>query len=162
MTTPAQFPHSVATTYDGHYLVIGDEAVAGNDCVGGPSGALWIYDISNRQAPLFQSYYRAPRGQQPAGSSNTDRNTWCSAHLFNFVPGTYTLVTSWYSGGMNVHRPHRPAAAEGDRLLHGDRREGRDHATTGRPTGTRARSTRTTGSEGLDVFTVKGLKEGKA
>src|SRR5688572_29476974 len=38
VAVPAQFPHSVATTFDGKYMIIGDEAVAGNDCVGGPTG----------------------------------------------------------------------------------------------------------------------------
>ena len=61
-----------------------------------------MYDITDRTLPVPLGYYGPPRGQAPAGSSNVDRNTWCSAHLFNFVPGTYTLVTSWYSGGMNV------------------------------------------------------------
>jgi len=161
VTTPAQFPHSVATTYDGHYLVIGDEAVAGNDCVGGPSGALWIYDISNRQAPLFQSYYRAPRGQQPAGSSNTDRNTWCSAHLFNFVPNTYFLVTSWYSGGMNVIDLTDPLQPKETAyyMSTGEKDEISNYWSAYWYKGKIWANDRV---RGLDVFTVKGLKAGKA
>ncbi|MFN2388679.1 MAG: LVIVD repeat-containing protein [Actinomycetota bacterium] len=95
------FPHSAAVTDDGRYLVLGDEAFAADDCVGGPLGALWVYDISNPAAPVPMSYYGASRG--PAVSSpEVDRGDWCTAHLFNFVPGTYTLVSSWYAAGMNV------------------------------------------------------------
>jgi hypothetical protein len=30
------------------------------------------------------------------------RAEWCTAHLYNFIPGTYVMVASWYNGGMNV------------------------------------------------------------
>ena len=99
---PAQFPHSVEFTHDGKYMVIGDEAIAGNDCVGGPTGSIWIYDWMVRELPVLVGHIGPKRGPLPVGSSNYDRDTWCSAHLFNFVPGTYNLVASWYAGGMSV------------------------------------------------------------
>ena len=97
-----QFNHSAAVSHDGKLLIIGDEAIGGSECVGGPTGALFAYDITDPSLPIPQGYFGIDRGPLPVGSSNVDRNTWCSAHLFNFVPGTYTLVTSWYAAGMNV------------------------------------------------------------
>ena len=93
------FPHSVAITHDGKYAFIGDENFEAHECEGGPTGAIWIYDISNIQAPVSVSYYSIPRGQ---GSTADSRANWCTAHLFNFIPGTYTLVSSWYAAGLNV------------------------------------------------------------
>ncbi|HJR44157.1 MAG TPA: hypothetical protein VJ927_00985 [Actinomycetota bacterium] len=153
---PAQFPHSFAFTHDGNYAVIGDEAVAGNDCVGGPTGSLWIYDIS-LPTPALVGHFGPQRGPQPAGSSNVDRNIWCSAHLFNFVPGTYTLVASWYSGGMNVIDFSDPTQPQ--EIAH---YMGTDEITNYWSAywydGRIWANDRT---RGLDVFTVKGLKEAK-
>ncbi len=94
------FPHSVAITHDGKYAFIGDENFQTHDCEGGPTGAIWIYDIRNIEAPVLVDYYSVPRGQAPV--SATGRATWCTAHLFNFIPNTYILVSSWYAAGMNV------------------------------------------------------------
>ena len=93
------FPHSVAVTFDGKYAVIGDENFEAHECEGGPTGAMWIYNIENPQAPVPLGYYAVPRGQSSAAES---RATWCTAHLFNFVPGTYVMVASWYAAGMNI------------------------------------------------------------
>ncbi len=155
----AQFPHSFAFTDDGEYFVIGDEAIVGNDCEGGPTGAMFIYDFSVRQAPVLVGYQGPQRGPLPAGSSNVNRDTWCSAHLFNFIPGTHTLVGSWYAGGMSVvdfSNPSQPkelahyiSVGEGNTnywsaYWHDGRIWANDRV------------------RGLDVFTVKGLKEGKS
>ncbi|MGH2694404.1 MAG: LVIVD repeat-containing protein [Actinomycetota bacterium] len=157
---PTQFAHSVAITHDGKYMVIGDEAVAGNDCIGGPTGSLWIYDITNRALPLLQGHVGPPRGQQPAGSSNVDRNTWCSAHLFNFVPGTYTLVTSWYSGGMNVVDLSNPMQPEeiAFYMATGEKKDITNYWSAYWYDGRIYANDRV---RGLDVFEVQGLKEGK-
>ena len=93
------FPHSVAVTFDGKYMVVGDENFQAHECEGGPSGAMWIYNIENPMTPEPMGYYSIPRGQDPAASS---RANWCTAHLFNFVPKTYVMVASWYAAGMNV------------------------------------------------------------
>ncbi|MDQ3940333.1 MAG: hypothetical protein M3238_03165, partial [Actinomycetota bacterium] len=93
------FPHSVAVTFDGKYAIIGDENFEAHECEGGPTGAMWMYDIQNPRTPIPLGYYSIPRGQVSTASS---RANWCTAHLFNFVPGTYVLVASWYAAGMNV------------------------------------------------------------
>jgi hypothetical protein len=154
---PTQFAHSIAITHDGKYMVVGDEAIAGNDCVGGPTGSIWIYDITNRALPVLTGHFGPQRGPQPAGSPDVDRNGWCSAHLFNFVPGTYTLVASWYAGGMNVIDLTDPAAPQEIAHYMGVDEitnywsaywyDGRIYAND------RVR--------GLEVFEVKGLKEGE-
>jgi hypothetical protein len=158
LAVPAQFPHSFAFTHDGKYAVVGDEAIAGNDCVGGPTGSLWIYDISVPQAPVLMGTWGPQRGPQPAGSSNTDRNTWCSAHLFNFVPGTYTLVASWYAGGMSVIDFSNPTLPTEIAHYMG---EGEDLTNYWSAYWYDGRIWANDRTKGLDVFTVKGLKEAK-
>ena len=49
---------------------------------------------------MLVDYYSVPRGQTEVSAEG--RPTWCTAHLFNFIPGTYTLVASWYAAGMTV------------------------------------------------------------
>lgn len=154
---PAQFPHSFAFTHDGKYAVIGDEAIAGNDCVGGPTGSLWIYDIS-LPTPVLMGHFGPQRGPQPAGSSNVDRNIWCSAHLFNFIPGTYTLVASWYAGGMNVIDFTNPTQPTEIAHYMGT---GEDLTNYWSAYWYKGRIWANDRTKGLDVFTVKGLKEGE-
>jgi hypothetical protein len=155
---PAQFPHSVAITDDGKYMVIGDEAIAGNDCVGAPTGSLWIYDISVREAPVLVGTHSVPRGQLPVGSSNYDRNTWCTAHLFNFVPGTYTLVVSWYSAGINIVDFSNPTMPEEIGHYMGTEDDITNYWSAYWYRGQIFANDRV---KGLDVFEVKGLREKK-
>ena len=158
IAVPAQFPHSVAFSDDGTTMVLGDEAIAGNDCVGGPTGSLWIYDWTVRQAPVLVGHFGPQRGPLPAGSSNYSRNTWCSAHLFNFIPGTHTLVSSWYAGGMNVIDLSNPSMPE--EIAH---YMGTDEITNyWSAYWYEGRIWANDRTRGLDVFTVKGLKEGKS
>ena len=158
IAVPAQFPHSVAFTDDGKYFVIGDEAIAGNDCVGGPTGALWAYDFTVREAPLLVGTFGPQRGPLPAGSSNYDRNTWCSAHLFNFIPGTYTMVASWYAGGMNVIDFSNPSLPTEIAHYMGTGEDITNYWSAYWYDGRIYANDRV---KGLDVFEVKGLKEGK-
>ena len=167
LAVPAQFPHSFSFTDDGKLAVVGDEAIAGNDCVGGPTGALWAYDISIPQAPVLVGYQGPQRGPLPAGSSNIPtnavtgpgRNTWCSAHLFNFVPGTYTLVGSWYAGGMTVVDFSTPSVPKEIAHYMGT---GDDITNYWSAYWYDGRIWANDRVKGLDVFTVKGLKEGKS
>lgn len=149
------FPHSAAVSPDGDFVVIGDENFAADECVGGPTGALMIYDLANLAAPTPIGYFGINRGPEPVSSPDVDRAAWCTAHLFNFIPGTRTLVASWYAAGMNVidlSDPSSPTEIEyygGDDVNYWSAYwyDGRIWAND------RVR--------GLDVFTVKGLKEGK-
>jgi hypothetical protein len=158
VAVPAQFPHSVAVTDDGKYMIIGDEAIGANDCVGGPTGSLWVYDLTVRQAPILVGHHSVPRGQQPVGSSNTNRNTWCTAHLFNFVPGTYTLVSSWYSAGISIIDFSNPSLPEEIGHYMGT---GKDITNYWSAYWYRGQIFANDRVKGLDVFEVKGLKEGK-
>jgi hypothetical protein len=103
------YHHSAAVTHDGKLLVIGDEAEA-NDCRGGPTGAMFAYDITDPTLPVPQGYFGINRGSAPIGSPTVDRGAWCTAHIFNFVPGTYTMVAAWYASGMNVIDWSNPSA----------------------------------------------------
>ena len=95
------YHHSAVATHDGKYLVIGDENTFADECEGGTTGALWVYDIEDPTVPQPVSYFGIGRGQAP-GSAGSDRNSYCTAHLYNFVPGTYVMVASWYAAGLNV------------------------------------------------------------
>jgi hypothetical protein len=97
-----QFHHTGIPTPDGKYLVIGDETLAAQECLGGPTGAMFSYDISNPLTPLPMGYFAIDRNAGDDPLSVQDRTNWCTAHLFNFVGDSYTMVAAWYTGGMNV------------------------------------------------------------
>ena len=154
-----QFNHSVAFTHDGKYIVLGEEAIVGSDCAGGPTGALFMYDISTPSLPIPVSYYGIDRSPQyPVGSSNVDRNTWCTSHLFNFVPGTYRLVTSWYASGMNVVDFSDPMNPVEIAHYMGTGEDITNYWSAYWYDGKIYANDRV---KGLDVFEVKGLKEEK-
>ena len=97
-----EFPHSAVASPDGRLLVIGDESLfTAHDCATGksPTGALYAYDISDPARPLFLGHHSSPRGGAPLGTLGTPV---CTAHNFNFIPGTRQVVTSWYTGGTSV------------------------------------------------------------
>ena len=96
--TPAFFPHAAMPTPDGEYLVITDEAFGVHDCLGGPTGSVWVYDIRIPQAPVPVGHWGPQRG---AGFTSADGG-WCTAHNLNFVGDTRQAVISWYTGGTSI------------------------------------------------------------
>ena len=91
--------HSATFTWDGKYMVFGDEAGGGGsgECASDDPagrGAFWMHRVSNPTFPI--SRFKTSR-IQPSQQN-------CTAHLMNFVPinGRYVLPTSWYSGGTGV------------------------------------------------------------
>lgn len=97
--TPSFFPHAAVPTPDGEYLVMTDEAFAVHDCVGGPTGSVWVFDIRNPSLPLLVGHWGPQRGDAPVG---TIASAWCTAHNLNFVGKTRQAVISWYTGGTSV------------------------------------------------------------
>lgn len=97
--TPSFFPHAAVPTPDGEYLVMTDEAFAAHDCVGGPTGSMWVFDIRNPSVPVPVGHWGPQRGAMPVGTYATD---WCTAHNLNFVGKTRQAVVSWYTGGTSV------------------------------------------------------------
>ena len=97
--TPSFFPHAAVPTPDGEYLVMTDEAFAAHDCVGGPTGSMWVYDITTPELPLLVGHWGPQRGDAPVG---TVASAWCTAHNLNFVGNTRQAVVSWYTGGTSV------------------------------------------------------------
>ncbi len=147
-----QFHHSAAITGDGKTLVIGDEAIGANECKGGPTGAMYAYDISNPSIPIPKGYFginrshqNAPVNSSTAGQPGSGRDTWCTAHIYNFIPGTSIMVAVWYSGGLNIIDWSNPSVSRTTaRPAPTTRRV--TSRTTGPATGTRAASTPTTAS----------------
>ena len=90
------FHHSAVASPDGEVLVISDETYA-SDCVGATTGSMWLYDISDPSSPILAGNYDIPRGPLTQPLDYT-----CTAHNFEFIPRTRTLVAAWYRAGMDV------------------------------------------------------------
>lgn len=149
MNPAIHFHHSVAATPDGRYLVIGDEAfgTAGGACntpVNHPTGAVWIYDIADPASPTLVSFF---------GLNREPPLALCTAHNFNFIPGTRLLVSSWYVGGMNVVDLSDPS--EPKEIAH-FRAENSDYWSAYWYDGRIYAS----GRAGLDVLEISSLSEG--
>lgn len=150
VVTPAFFPHHAVSTPDGKHMIVTDEAFGIHDCVGGPTGSVWVYDISIPEAPIFAGHWGPQRG---AGISSA--NGWCTAHNLNFIPGTKKAVLSWYTGGTSVIDISNPLLPVEIAYFQPDDGntwssywfDGRIYANDL--------------NRGMDVLEVKGLKEGK-
>lgn len=97
--TPSFFPHAAMPTPDGEYLVMTDEAFAFHDCVGGPTGSMWVFDIRTPEVPVLIGHWGPQRGAAPVGTLASE---WCTAHNLNFVGKTRQAVVSWYTGGTSI------------------------------------------------------------
>ncbi|HLF73344.1 MAG TPA: hypothetical protein VI524_03275 [Anaerolineales bacterium] len=86
------FYHSALFSDDGDTVIFGDEIIFGDCSSPDGDGQLWFYDTASGS---FLSSFQIPRDQGTA---------YCSAHLFNNVPGVRgdVLVASWYAGGTTV------------------------------------------------------------
>lgn len=109
-----QFSHYAVASADGELLVINDENLTANDCVEQetPTGAIWVYDISDIENPQFLSFHSPRRGNtgSPFGSFWFGDGT-CTSHDFNFVDNR-TVVVPWYTGGFSVIDLRNPADPE--------------------------------------------------
>lgn len=116
--------HSTAMTWDGKYLLLGDEtggAVMGatqgcNVGASGTVGALWIYEISDPSSPTEVGHYALPR-MPPRPDSQAEANYWrCTTHNFNVLPmkdpKKYIAAVSYYNGGISVVDFSDPSAPE--------------------------------------------------
>lgn len=107
-----QIHHSTAMTWDGKYLVLGDEyagATGPGGCDGDEDstvGAAWFYDITDPSNPVEVGHHALPR--IPAGADNPDeaQRFRCTNHNFNVIPmkdkKKYWLAVSYYMGGIAV------------------------------------------------------------
>jgi hypothetical protein len=99
-TNPLCLWHSATFTWDGKYVVFGDEAGGGGgaECSSedpATRGAFWLHRVAAPASPMAS--FKIPR-VQPTPAQN------CTAHIMNFVPinGRFVLPSSWYSGGTSV------------------------------------------------------------
>ena len=92
------FWHSAAFTWDGRYVVFGDERFSDQDCESSTAGAVWIYDLDDPRDPITS--FQVPRPQP----TDFERGLYCTAHNFNFVPvpDRYLMVSAWYQAGTTV------------------------------------------------------------
>jgi hypothetical protein len=95
--------HSATFTWDGKYVVFGDEAGGGGspECSSEDPpnrGAFWLHRVSSPTFPIAS--FKIPRIQPHLAAAWQN----CTAHIMNFVPINDRLVlpSSWYSGGTSV------------------------------------------------------------
>lgn len=91
-----EFWHSATFSWDGKYVVYGDESMSGScNTLDEADGRLWLYHRNNIANAV--SSFLIPR---------TQGGDYCSAHLFNFLPfredKRYVLASSWYNGGISM------------------------------------------------------------
>ncbi|MGH2729832.1 MAG: LVIVD repeat-containing protein, partial [Actinomycetota bacterium] len=149
--SPSFFPHHAVATPDGTHLIITDEAFGVHDCMGGPTGSVWVFNISVPEAPIFAGHWGPQRG---AGISSA--NGWCTAHNLNFVPGTNMGVISWYTGGTSVLDLSDPLFPEEIAYYQPD------DADTWSSYWFDGLIYSNDIARGLEVLEVKGIKEGKS
>jgi hypothetical protein len=107
-----QIHHSTAVTWDGKYLVLGDEylgAAGGGGCTGDEDatiGAAWIYDIKDPAAPSLVGHHALPRLIDPPSTPREAEGFRCTNHLFDIIPmkdpKKYIMANSYYLGGIAV------------------------------------------------------------
>lgn len=142
------YHHSAVVTADGNHLVIGDEAVG--TCAEVPTGALWIYNIEDLEAPELISSW-APSHRSP--QSGIDFGRGCgTVHNFNLIPGTDVLVSAWMEGGLIVVDLSDPQSPT--KLAHFDDGE----TTYWSAYFYKGRIYATDVSRGLDVFDISGIR----
>jgi hypothetical protein len=105
-----QIHHSTGFTWDGKYLVLGDEfgGAAAGGCVGNsqvPMGAMWFYDITDPENPQEAGYWAPPRVFTPPDDTEEAQRPRCTTHNFNVLPmkdDRYIAVSSYYSVALSV------------------------------------------------------------
>lgn len=114
-----QIHHSTGFTWDGKYLVLGDEfgGAAAGGCVGNsqvPMGAMWFYDITDPTAPKEAGYWAPPRVFTPPDDADEAQRPRCTTHNFNVLPmkdaSQYIAVSSYYSVALSIIDFSDPAA----------------------------------------------------
>ncbi len=105
-----QYSHYAVANADGTLLAIDDEAFAAHDCNTGhsPTGRVWIYDVSNPQAPVVQGSFAPPggRGGDPATANIGNYpgwvDSWCMSHGLDWHPKKDALSVTWFTAGVSV------------------------------------------------------------
>ena len=105
-----QYGHTAIASPDGNLLAITDEAVVGHECVteASPVGGLWLYDISDPSTPVPAGYRALGKGRASAGHLLDGTPSYCTAAMIDWMPNGY-LISSWYSGGVEVLDVSDPA-----------------------------------------------------
>jgi hypothetical protein len=101
-----EFAHNAVVSPDGSLLLINDEAFGFHTCSGTAAdvyGSLWIYDIRDPRAPILAGRIAPPKHPTLDYQVYDWPASWCTAHDYNFVPGTTIVVSSWFAGGTTVH-----------------------------------------------------------
>jgi hypothetical protein len=106
-----ELDHSAQLTWDGKYAVIGDEhagAAGGGGCSpsqASPVGAMWFYNITDRQHPVLEGSYSLPR-VPPIDSAEEVERFRCTTHNYMVLPmrdpNRYVAVSPYYSGGLSA------------------------------------------------------------
>ncbi len=114
-----ELDHSAQLTWDGKYAVIGDEhagAAGGGGCSpdqSSPVGAMWFYNITDRDHPVLEGSYSLPR-VPPVDSPEEVERFRCTTHNYMVLPmrdsKRYVAVSPYYSGGLSLVDFTKPSA----------------------------------------------------
>jgi hypothetical protein len=86
--------HGAAFTWDGKYVIFGDEYFGSPGCDNPPYGSMWAYKADDPAAPVGR--WSLPK-RRPGDYT-------CTPHFFATMPSTsgYYVVSSYYQGGMGI------------------------------------------------------------
>lgn len=106
-----EFWHSAAFTWDGRYVLFGDERIREGGCesTNTQGGRLYIYRNENFAGSQPVSTFMIGRDQE---------GEYCSSHLWNHLPRNdtrYLIAEAWYNGGVDIIEftdPLRPKELE--------------------------------------------------
>jgi hypothetical protein len=113
-----QYSHYGVANSKGTLLAIDDEAFALHDCNSGasPTGRVWLYDISNPQAPLPQGSFAPPGGRGGNAAMGNIGNyagwvgSWCLSHGLDWHPKKDFVAVTWFTAGVSVIDARDPVA----------------------------------------------------
>ncbi len=103
-----KYHHQALANDDGTILVLDDEHIVANNCVREdvgplpgdldpqiPTGAAWIYDVSDEANPVLRSIVQNPTTYDDDFVPNVN----CGSHFGDMVLGQEAFIMGWYSGG---------------------------------------------------------------
>lgn len=108
-----QYGHTALASPDGELLAITDESFVAHECKSGvsPVGGLWLYDISDPSLPKVVGYRAPGEGRAPIGHLLDGTPSYCTGAMIDWMPDG-RLVSSWYSGGVEVLDVSAPQTPE--------------------------------------------------
>ncbi len=103
-----KYHHQALANADGTILIVDDEHIIANNCVHQdtplpgaldpqvPTGAAWVWDISDEANPVLRSFVQNPDTFE---EESGDPRVNCGSHFGDIILGQQAFVMGWYTGG---------------------------------------------------------------